>query len=72
MVFGAASIEQAGVVPVTALQVLLECQRDWARKETYDKVIEIVKEHGGTYGQGVEYAFTLDHGAPPSRSGTDR
>jgi len=62
-------IEQAGVVPVSALQVLLEYQRDWARKETYDKVIEIVKEHGGAYGQGVEYAYTLVHGAPPSRSG---
>ena len=27
---------QAGVVPVTWQQVLLEWQRDWARKETYD------------------------------------
>lgn len=61
--------EQAGAVPITALQVLLEYQRDWARKETYDDVIEIVKEHGGAYGQGVEYAYTLVHGAPPSRSG---
>ena len=49
-------IEQAGAVPVTSLQVLLEYQRDWARKETYDAVIEAVKEHGGAYGQGVEYA----------------
>jgi len=62
-------IEQAGVVPVTALQVLLEYQRDWARKETYDDVIEIVKEHGGAYGQGVEYAYTMVHGAPASRNG---
>jgi len=60
-------IEQAGGVPVTALQVLLEYQRDWARKETYDAVIEVVKEHCGAYGQGVEYAYTLVHGAPPSR-----
>ena len=30
---------QAGVVPVTWQQVLLEWQRDWARKETYDAVI---------------------------------
>jgi nicotinamidase-related amidase len=62
-------IEQAGAVPMTALQVLLEYQRDWARKETYDAVIEIVKEHGGAYGQGVEYAYTMVHGAPPSRRG---
>ncbi|MBI5656333.1 MAG: hydrolase [Geobacter sp.] len=62
-------IEQAGVVPVTALQVLLEYQRDWARKDTYNAVIEVVKEHGGAYGQGVEYAYTMVHGAPASRAG---
>jgi nicotinamidase-related amidase len=63
-------IEQAGVVPVTSLQVLLEYQRDWARKETYDEVIATVKEHCGAYGQGVEYAYTMVHGAPASRSGS--
>jgi nicotinamidase-related amidase len=62
-------IEQAGAVPVTALQVLLEYQRDWARKGTYDAVIATVKELCGAYGQGVEYAYTMVHGAPPSRSG---
>jgi nicotinamidase-related amidase len=62
-------IEQAGAVPMTALQVLCEFQRDWARKETYDAVIEAVKEHCGAYGQGVEYAYTMVHGAPPSRKG---
>jgi len=62
-------IEQAGAVPMTALQVLLEFQRDWARKETYDDVIKAVKEHCGAYGQGVEYAYTMVHGAPPSRGG---
>jgi len=61
-------IEQAGAVPVTALQILLEYQRDWARKDTYDAVIETVKEHCGAYGQGVEYAYTMVHGAPPSRN----
>lgn len=63
-------IEQAGAVPMTALQVLLEFQRDWARKQTYNAVIEAVKEHGGAYGQGVEYAYTMVHGAPPSRGGS--
>ena len=62
-------IEQAGVVPVTALQVLLEYQRDWARKDTYNAVIEVVKEYCGAYGQGVEYAYTMVHGAPASRAG---
>lgn len=62
-------VEQAGAVPVTALQVLLEYQRDWAHKETYNDVIAVVKEHCGAYGQGVEYAYTMVHGAPPSRGG---
>jgi len=61
-------IEQAGAVPVTSLQVLLEFQRDWAHKETYNEVIEIVKEHCGAYGQGVEYAYTMVHGAPAGRT----
>ncbi len=62
-------IEQAGAVPVTALQVLLEFQRDWARKETYNEVIAAVKEHCGAYGQGVEYAYTMVHKQPASRTG---
>ncbi len=62
-------VEQAGAVPVTALQVILEYQRDWARKDTYNAVIAVVKEHCGAYGQGVEYAYTMVHGAPPGRSG---
>jgi nicotinamidase-related amidase len=62
-------VEQAGAVPVTSLQVLLEYQRDWAHKETYNDVIAVVKEHCGAYGQGVEYAYTMVHGAPPSRGG---
>jgi nicotinamidase-related amidase len=60
-------IEQAGAVSVTALQVLLEFQRDWARKEHYDEVMAVVKEHCGAYGQGVEYAYTMVHKAPASR-----
>lgn len=54
---------QAGVVPVTWQQVLLEWQRDWARRETYDAVIGIVKEHSGAYGMGVDYAYTMVHKA---------
>ena len=55
---------QAGIIPVTWQQVLLEWQRDWARKETYDAVIGIVQEHSGAYGMGVDYAYTLVHKAP--------
>lgn len=62
-------IIQAGAVPVTWLQVLLEFQRDWARRETYDAVIKIVKEHAGAYGFGVEYAYTMIHGQVPILAG---
>ena len=55
---------QAGVVPVTWQQVLLEWQRDWARKETYDAVVAIAKEHSGAYGMGIDYAYTMVHNAP--------
>ncbi len=55
---------QAGVVPVTWQQVLLEWQRDWARRDTYDGVMDIVREHSGAYGMGVDYAYTMVHGAP--------
>lgn len=64
-------IVQAGAVPVTWQQVLLEFQRDWARKVTYDAVIDIVKEHSGAYGMGVEYAYTMVHGQPASRQISD-
>lgn len=55
---------QAGVVPVTWQQVLLEWQRDWAHRETYDAVMAIAKEHSGAYGMGVDYAYTMVHKAP--------
>lgn len=55
---------QAGAVPVTWQQVILEYQRDWARKETYDDILDIVKEHSGGYGIGVDYAYTMVHKAP--------
>ena len=55
---------QAGVIPVTWQQVMLEWQRDWARKETYDAVMAIVREHSGAYGMGVDYAYTMVHQAP--------
>ncbi|KVG87986.1 hydrolase [Burkholderia ubonensis] len=50
---------QAGVVPVTWQQVMLEWQRDWARRDTYDAVMAIAKEHSGAYGMGVDYAYTM-------------
>ena len=55
---------QAGAQPRTWQQVLLELQRDWARKETYDNVIKLTQTHSGAYGMGVDYAYTIGHKAP--------
>src|SRR5436190_5133339 len=60
-------VVQAGAKPVTALMVMLEWQRDWAHKGTYDAVMDIVKTHCGAYGVGVEYAYTMLHGAPATK-----
>ena len=56
---------QAGVVPVTWQQVMLEWQRDWAHRETYDAVMAVVREHSGAYGMGVDYAYTMVHKSAP-------
>jgi nicotinamidase-related amidase len=60
---------QAGAVPVTWQQVLLEWQRDWAHRDTYNEVMAIVREHSGAYGMGVDYAYTMVHKAPQRTSG---
>ena len=54
---------QVGVVPLTWQQVLLEWQRDWAFKDTYDQTLAVVLEHSGGYGMGVDYAYTMVHKA---------
>ena len=51
-------MEQAGAVSVTALQVLLEFQRDWARNEHYDEVICAVKAHCNIFELGRENVGT--------------
>lgn len=50
---------QAGAVPMTALQYLLELQRDWARSETYDFTTGVAKKFGGSYGLGIIYAKSM-------------
>lgn len=56
--------EKHGAESITSVQVLLELQRDWARKATYNGTIEIVREHFGAYGMGVDYAYTHVHKQP--------
>ena len=46
---------QAGAVPITSLQYLFELQQDWARSETYDGVMEILKAHS-PYGIQVRFS----------------
>lgn len=50
---------QAGARPMTALQYLLELQRDWARSETYDMTTGIAQKLGGGYGLGITYARAM-------------
>jgi nicotinamidase-related amidase len=50
---------QAGARPMTALQYLLELQRDWARTGTYEMTTGIAKKLGGAYGLGIVYAKTM-------------
>ena len=47
---------------------LLTCrfQRDWKNKEHYDALMNLLKQQGGAYGVGVEYAYTMVHHAPQS------
>ena len=53
---------QAGAQPMTAIQYALELQRDWARNETYDPLISLMKKYGGAYGTGIQYAKEMFNG----------
>jgi len=50
---------QAGAIPITWQATLLELQRDWANKDTYQAVTTVIKQYGGAYGLGMEYANAL-------------
>ena len=52
-------VVQAGAQPMTSLQYLLEMQRDWARKDTYDMTNDVARKFGGGYGLGIDYARTM-------------
>ena len=54
-------MEAAGATLTSWLQVLLELQRDWTRKETYDGARAIVEAHAGGYGIGLAYARDMIH-----------
>jgi nicotinamidase-related amidase len=50
---------QAGAQPMTALQYLLELQRDWGRGATYGLTTGIAARLGGAYGLGIVYAGAM-------------
>lgn len=50
---------QAGAVPLTSVQYLLELQRDWGRSATYGLTTGIAREHAGGYGLGIQYAKSM-------------
>lgn len=54
-----ARMVQAGAQPMTALQYLLELQRDWARGETYEMTTGVARQFGGAYGLGIAYAKAM-------------
>jgi nicotinamidase-related amidase len=54
-------MQASGVVMTSWIQVLLEFQRDWTRKETYDGARAIVEANGGGYGIGLAYARDMIH-----------
>ncbi len=54
-------MQGAGVIMTSWIQVLLEFQRDWTRKETYDGARAIVEANGGGYGIGLAYSRDMIH-----------
>jgi nicotinamidase-related amidase len=51
----------AGASMTSWVQVLLELQRDWTRKETYAGARAIVESNGGGYGIGLAYSRDMIH-----------
>ena len=58
---------QAGAVRMTTVATVLEFQRDWANRMHYSALMDLFREHGGGYGVGIEYAYTMVHKAAPAR-----
>jgi nicotinamidase-related amidase len=56
-------MEAGGATMTSWIQVLLEFQRDWTRKETYTGARAIVESNGGGYGIGLAYSRDMIHPA---------
>jgi len=66
-----ARMVQAGVIPVTWQQVMLEWQRDWANQATYTAVNDVVRTHSGAYGMGVNFAKSMFGGGEGGEAPAD-
>lgn len=60
----------AGAQPASVMQVMCELQRDWARKATVPGMIQIAKDHGGTF--GIQLVLEKEHPLPPQATGARR
>jgi nicotinamidase-related amidase len=49
-------MQDSGAAMTSWLQVVLELQRDWTRKSTYDSARSVIERNGGGYGIGLNYA----------------
>lgn len=49
-------MQAAGAEMVSWVQLVLELQRDWTRKATYDGARAVIEKNGGGYGVGLRYA----------------
>jgi nicotinamidase-related amidase len=49
-------MDACGAELTSWVQVVLELQRDWTRKETYDGARAVIEKNGGGYGVGLRYA----------------
>jgi nicotinamidase-related amidase len=59
---------QAGAVPITSCQYMFELQQDWARTETYEGVMDILRAHS-PYGLQVRFGkWALGEHGPESRT----
>jgi hypothetical protein len=49
-------MQDGGAAMTSWLQVVLELQRDWTRKSTYDAARSVIERNGGGYGIGLNFA----------------
>jgi len=56
---GVQRMVQAGARPLSTLAYLAELQRDWAREETAEDVLQIFVQHGGAFGSAMVWEWDL-------------